>query len=141
MKTKLLLSLLIVFLGASVVSAQIKEGKTKLAYANIKSTGPDVIAWNKLVHDFGEIKQNKPVTAVFELKNTGATTIIITNVKSSCGCTVPKFPKEPIAPGKSAKISAIYNAKTKGKFSKSINVFTNVTDKKSTLKIKGEVVL
>ncbi|MFC2097779.1 DUF1573 domain-containing protein, partial [Bacteroidota bacterium] len=92
-------------------------------------------------HDFGEIKQNKPVTAVFELKNTGATTIIITNVKSSCGCTVPKFPKEPIAPGKSAKISAIYNAKTKGKFSKSINVFTNVTDKKSTLKIKGEVVL
>ncbi len=78
----------------------------------------------------------------FEFTNTGDAPLIITNVQSTCGCTVPSKPTEPILPGKTGKIEVKYNMHT-GPFSKNIIVesnATNVEEGKVAIKIKGEVV-
>jgi hypothetical protein len=96
-------------------------------------------AWEKTTHTFGKIEQNKPVTATFEFTNTGDTPVVITNAQGSCGCTVPSYTKEPIAPGESGIIKATYNAAATGVFNKTVTVTANI-DKPQTLTITGEVV-
>ena len=78
----------------------------------------------------------------FEFTNTGDQPLVITNVRSSCGCTVPSTPQAPIMPGKSDKIEVKYNMST-GKISKTITVESNaknVPNGTVQLYIKGEVV-
>ncbi len=78
----------------------------------------------------------------FEFKNTGDAPLIITNVQSSCGCTVPTKPTEPILPGKTGKIDVKYNMNT-GPIRKTITVESNAVNYeggKVPLKIKGTVV-
>jgi hypothetical protein len=78
----------------------------------------------------------------FEFTNTGDAPLIIKDVKSSCGCTVPSWPKEPIAPGKSGKIEVKYNMNP-GPIRKTITVQSNAVnhpDGVVALKLKGEVV-
>ena len=60
--------------------------------------------WTKDVHDFGEISQGTPVSVEFLFTNNGDAPLFIADVLTSCGCTVPDFPKEPITTGKSSKI-------------------------------------
>lgn len=92
--------------------------------------------------DYGKVyKDNDNGVRVFEFTNTGDAPLLITNVQSTCGCTVPSKPKEPIMPGKSDKIEVKYNMAT-GPIRKSITVETNavnVEGGKVHLKIKGEV--
>ncbi len=79
----------------------------------------------------------------FEFTNTGNKPLIITNVQSTCGCTVPSKPTEPIMPGKTGKIDVKYNM-SPGRIAKTITVETNATnvpDGKVSLRIKGEVVV
>lgn len=79
----------------------------------------------------------------FEFKNTGDAPLIITNVQSTCGCTVPSKPTEPIMPGKTGKIDVKYNMNP-GKISKTITVESNAVNYeggKVALRIKGEVVV
>jgi hypothetical protein len=92
------------------------------------------------VHDFGDIKQGTPASADFVFKNTGTAPLILTNVQASCGCTVPTWPREPIAPGGTAKITATYNAASAGNFGKSITVTHNGASGTDVLTIKGVVV-
>lgn len=78
----------------------------------------------------------------FEFTNTGTEPLVITNVRSSCGCTVPSKPEAPIMPGKTGKIEVKYNMNP-GKIAKTITVesnATNVTGGTVQLNIKGEVV-
>lgn len=98
------------------------------------------IAWTYTTKDFGKIEQGKPVAAEFEFKNPSMVPLIISSVRPSCGCTVADYPKEPIQPGKAAKISITYNAAASGMFQKSVLVTSNATDGNTTLIIKGEVV-
>ncbi len=65
--------------------------------------------------------------------------LVVTDVKSSCGCTVPEFPKEPINPGKEGQIVVTFDAKVSGYFSKTITVLSNTSEGISILYIKGEV--
>jgi len=97
------------------------------------------IEWNKTTFDFGKVPQGKPVTTEFEFTNSSMVPLIINSVQSSCGCTVPSYPKEPILPGKTGKIVVTFNAATTGPFSKSILVNTNATEGYASLVIKGEV--
>ncbi|MFP9113260.1 DUF1573 domain-containing protein [Flavobacterium sp. RHBU_3] len=79
---------------------------------------------------------------VFEFKNTGDADLIITDVKSSCGCTVPSKPKDPIKPGQTGKIEVKYNMHA-GPIRKTITVQSNavnVTGGTVVLKLKGEVI-
>ncbi len=139
MKTKLILSLIVVFMAGNFVSGQSKRTKDLMAYTSKNETNPELITWNKKVYDFGKIEHKKPVTAVFELKNTSNKPVLITNVKTSCGCTNVSYPKKAIVPGKIAKISAVYNSKSKGVFSNQIYVSTNLSKKRIALMIKGKV--
>ncbi len=102
------------------------------------SSAPKAI-WTKDIHDFGEIPQGKPVTIEFTFTNSGDAPLIITDVKTSCGCTAPDYPKEPIAAGKKSTIKVTYNAAAVGAFNKVITVLTNEKETTKTLTIKGTV--
>jgi hypothetical protein len=99
-----------------------------------------VIAWDSVSVDFGRVPLNKPITAEFTFKNTGMIPLIITDVKSSCGCTVADYPKQPIPSGGKGKITATFDAKLSGYFNKTITVYSNTEDGMTELYIKGEVV-
>ncbi|HYG50265.1 MAG TPA: DUF1573 domain-containing protein, partial [Flavobacteriales bacterium] len=73
--------------------------------ANVKTT---TVQWAKMVHDFGNVKQNSTNSFDFEFTNTGTEPLQITDAKGSCGCTVPEYPKEPVMPGETGKIHVEY---------------------------------
>ena len=100
----------------------------------------DAVSWNSTEFDFGEIQQNVPATATYELTNNGDLPLFIENVKVGCGCTTPKYSTEAIKPGQTTIIEATYNAKKIGKFNKTATVSTNLSDKPTVLRLKGEVV-
>lgn len=99
-----------------------------------------VMKFAKETHDFGKIEQGKPVTHVFEFKNTGTDPVVINDAQASCGCTKPSFSREPIMPGKSGTISATYNAAAAGQFTKTVTVTSNAEAGQTVLYLKGEVV-
>jgi hypothetical protein len=108
----------------------------------VESGDPSSMAkfkWEKTTHNFGKIDQGKPVSIEFTFTNTGSTPLVISNVKGSCGCTVTKYTKEPIAPGKAGNVKATFNAAAVGAFNKSVRVTANVEGGTETLFIKGEV--
>ena len=99
-----------------------------------------VMKFAKETHDFGKVEQGKPLTHVFEFKNTGTDPIVINDAQASCGCTKPSFSREPVLPGKSGSISATYNAASAGQFTKTVTVTSNAESGSSVLYLKGEVV-
>lgn len=98
------------------------------------------ILWKSESIDVGQIPQNTPKAINYEFKNTGKTTIIITNVQGSCGCTATDYTKTPILPGKSGKVTATYNAANKGAFTKTVTVTTNAEGTPKVLTLKGIVI-
>lgn len=76
------------------------------------------IEFEKEVHDYGTIENGANGQCTFNFKNSGNAPLIISNAKGSCGCTVPSWPKEPIAPGASAKITVKYDTKRAGAINK-----------------------
>ena len=82
-----------------------------------------VITLDKTSHDFGKINEaDGRVTTVFVCKNEGMTPLVLTNVKASCGCTTPKWTREPIAPGEAGEITVTYNPNGRpGRFQKTIS--------------------
>lgn len=98
------------------------------------------IEFSKEVHDYGNVKYGGDGTCSFEFKNTGNAPLIISNAKGSCGCTVPEWPKEPIAPGASASIKVKYDTKRPGAINKSVTITSNaVNEPTKIVRIKGTV--
>ena len=97
------------------------------------------IAWKTTKHDFGTIAQNAPVSFVFELTNVGDEVLILDNVRTTCGCTAPEWPKEPIAPKASSQITVTYNAAKAGAFKKLVKVYLKGQKKPEILTIEGTV--
>lgn len=106
---------------------------------NTSITGPD-IKFEKMVHDYGTIQKGSDGSCEFVFKNTGKEPLVLSNVKSSCGCTVPTWPKEPILAGNSGVIKVVYDTKRVGAINKSIFVNSNANEGVIQLKIKGQVV-
>jgi hypothetical protein len=100
----------------------------------------DVAKFNEEKHDFGKVKQNVPAVSHFEITNSSSKPLVIESASASCGCTVPEYPKEPIAPGKSAKIKVQYNAAAIGAFTKEVYIKLAGIEERKTLYIVGEVV-
>ena len=106
--------------------------------AQIES-GPK-IDFTKETHDYGTIKYGADGSCSFEFKNTGNAPLIISNAKGSCGCTVPEWPKEPIAPGAKASIKVKYDTKRPGAINKSVTITSNaVNEPTKVIRIKGNV--
>ena len=110
------------------------------ALASKVSSVASSILWKSESIDVGQIPQNTPKAINYEFKNTGKTTLIITNVKGSCGCTATDYTKTPILPGESGKVTATYNAANKGAFTKTVTVTTNVETTPKVLTLKGIVI-
>ena len=89
--------------------------------------------------DYGEIEKGSDGVRTFEFTNTGDEPLIISEVKSTCGCTVPSKPKGPIAPGASDVIKVKYDTKRVGPIRKTITVYSNAEKPIVSLKIKGKV--
>ena len=89
--------------------------------------------------DYGEIAKGADGVRVFEFTNTGKAPLIISDVRSSCGCTIPKKPDAPIMPGKTGEIQVKYDTNRVGPIRKAITVISNADTPTKVLKIKGEV--
>ena len=91
------------------------------------------------VIDYGDMEKGADGVRYFEFTNSGKEPLIISNIRSSCGCTVPEYPKTPIGPGESSKIKVKYNTNKTGPFRKTITITSNVEGKKVVLTVKGSV--
>lgn len=98
------------------------------------------ISWKSETIDLGEIPQGKPKAMDFEFKNTGKTSVLITNVQGSCGCTATDYTKTEIITGKIGKVTATFNAANKGAFTKTVTVTTNAETTPKVLTFKGTVI-
>jgi hypothetical protein len=109
-------------------------------YAQNRTNGP-AVSFNRAEHNFGTIREEIGTIATqFEFTNTGTTPILIQRVSASCGCTTPTYPREPILPGQTGKISVEYHTTGRpGSFNRPVTVFTNVPDTVFTLHIRGNV--
>ncbi len=127
MKKSILSLLVLVFVGmTSTVMAQIIQGAA--------------IEFESDIHDYGTIANKANGTYSFQFKNIGTEPLMISNAKGSCGCTVPSWPKTPIAPGASANIDVTYDTKRTGAFSKSVTITSNaVNTPVKVIRIKGTV--
>ena len=105
-----------------------------------KQDGPE-ITFKETLHDFGNVQFKGNGSYEFVFVNTGTEPLILTQPKSSCGCTVPEWPKQPILPGESNVIKVTYkNTDRPGNFNKYVTVFSNaVINKEVKLRIKGTV--
>jgi len=100
----------------------------------------EIVSWDSTEYNFGEIQQNIPATATYELTNNSDVPLLIENVKVGCGCTTSNYSKEPILPGETTIIEATYNAQKMGKFTKTAAVQTNLSDEATILSFTGEVI-
>lgn len=90
--------------------------------------------------DYGMVEQGSDGTRTISFTNTGDAPLIISNVKASCGCTVPTYSKAPVAPGEKGEITVQYNTKKIGKFTKTVTITSNAQKVTHQFKITGEVV-
>ena len=116
------------------------SAQNNAAPAKSKKVKQPVITFEKIVHDYGTVERGGNGECEFVFKNTGKADLVLTNVRSSCGCTVPEWTKEPIRPGKKGVIKVKYNTQRVGQINKSITVESNAVNNKIILNIKGSVV-
>ncbi len=97
------------------------------------------MSFEKIEHDFGTIIQGTPQETIFTFTNTGSAPLIITSATSSCGCTVPNPPKDPIAPGEDGELLVRFNGTGQNQVTKTITVNANTEKGKEILRIKAFV--
>lgn len=106
---------------------------------NIDPNAPEVKFDTEII-DYATLDYDANTTREFKFKNVGKSPLILSNVQVQCGCTnVDGWPKEPIAPGKTASFKVKYDSKRVGKFDKKITVTSNAKNPTVVLTIKGEV--
>ena len=99
------------------------------------------ISFEENFHDFGKIKSGEKITFAFKFKNTGKSVLIISNVSTSCGCTVSAYPKQPIKPGELSSVDVSFDSTGKhGLQTKSISVYANAEPAVTTLRIQSLII-
>ncbi len=140
-------------------SAKADEAKESLATtATTETTAtpakpatPDVpvgplttLTFDETEYDFGMVMEGEKVEHIYKFTNTGDEPLVISNAKGSCGCTVPEWPREAIAPGGKGEIKVVFDSKNKGKVggglqTKTVTITANTDPQNTTLRIKGKV--
>lgn len=126
---KLLLIVLIIA-GACGTEGSTEE-KNAQAYAEVE--------FENKVFDFGTIAYDSDGRCFFEFTNVSKTPLIINTVRTTCGCTRPEWPQNPVPPGESGRIGISYNTRITGTFHKGITVYSNTLDSPTKLYVKGKV--
>ena len=151
MKKNFFALLLLVFVSVILLSCNSKNKNTNQSAGVTSSsdssvTGSEmnampVLSFEEDFHDFGKLFSGELVSYAFKFKNTGNSVLLISNVGTSCGCTVTAFPKQPIKPGEESTIDVKFDTTGKhGRQSKSITVFANTQPPTSTLRIQAFLV-
>ena len=140
---------LIAIVSMSLITFSCKEKATeKIENANVEAAAVRdasankmaVMSFDKTFHDFGQIAQGTPQQTVFTFTNTGDAPLIITDATSSCGCTIPDYPKNtPIAPGQQGQMVVNFNGSGQNQVTKTINVQANTANGSELLKIQAFV--
>jgi hypothetical protein len=140
---------LIALVSISLITFSCKEKATeKIENANVEAAAVRdasankmaVMSFDKTFHDFGQITQGTPKQTVFTFTNTGDAPLIITDATSSCGCTIPDYPKNtPIAPGQQGQMVVNFNGSGQNQVTKTINVQANTANGSELLKIQAFV--
>tara|TARA_R110002050_G_scaffold83381_3_gene178197 strand:- start:6186 stop:6704 length:519 start_codon:yes stop_codon:yes gene_type:complete len=138
--------------AASKIKSGESEGSTESnASANTQSSNSmetsvntngalPVFSFTEENHDFGAIEEGVIAKHDFEFTNTGDAPLIITNASGSCGCTVPSWPREPIAPGETGKIHVEFNSNSRtGNQTKTVTLSSNTVPNKKVLRISAQV--
>ena len=130
---KLVFSFVVLMFSAFMVNAQDAAQQQP-----VNPNAPE-ITFDKTVHDYGTIVQGTDGTCEFKFTNIGKEPLILSKPQSSCGCTVPTWPQEPILPGKSDVIKVTYNTNNVGSINKTVTVTSNAKTSRVVLQIKGTV--
>ncbi|GAA0725435.1 DUF1573 domain-containing protein [Aquimarina litoralis] len=118
--------MMILFIGFLGITLNAQDAKAKIEFKS------EVI-------DYGEITKGSDGVRQFEFTNTGNAPLIISRVYSSCGCTIPKKPEDPIAPGENGVIEVKYDTKRVGPIRKLITVYSNAEESTKAIRITGRV--
>lgn len=111
-----------------------------LAAAFTMTVSAQELSLDKEVHDYGNVAKGGDGSCYFTITNTGTEPLTITRAKGSCGCTVPDWPREAIAPGESAKMKVTYDTKRPGRINKSVTITSNAkATPTKVVRIKGNV--
>lgn len=133
--------------AASMVTptnSDVNSGDGNIPGTNVNNPASDLpittIRYDEDKFNYGVINEGDVVKHIFKFTNTGDEPLVISNAKGSCGCTIPQWPKEPIAPGASGEIKVEFNSKGKpGQQSKRVTVTANTNPTETFLEIAGEV--
>ena len=115
------------------------DNVTEAAVRDEAAKAVPVMTFEKSEHDFGTIEQGTAQETAFKFTNTGNAPLIITDAKSSCGCTVPNPPKQAIAPGESSELMVKFNGAGQNQITKTITVTANTEKGSELLRIKAFV--
>lgn len=103
---------------------------------------PGAFRFDTTVYDFGEIIQGQKVRHIFKFKNVGEGDLVISDAKTSCGCTVSEYPRNPVPPGGEGEVVVEFDSENKqGQVSKTVTLFANTIPNETELKIKGTIKL
>lgn len=115
-----------------------QENVEKAAERDAQAIVFPAVTFDKTTHDFGEIMNGTPVETVFTYTNTGKSPLVVTDIKSTCGCTVPQgWSREPLAPGASSQFTVKFNGKGANKVSKTITLTTNTEKGREQVRISA----
>lgn len=118
------------------ISVMAQQAGTESASQN----GPK-ITFQETEYNFGDIQQGEKVEHVFTFKNSGTEPLILSNVKTTCGCTATDWPRDPIAPGGTDEIKVVFNSAGKmGRQNKVVTVVSNAVNSQEKVKLVGNVV-
>lgn len=129
------------FIGSATYAQDAKTNEKGINFSKTDIPNPNagVLSFETEEIDYGTIQQNADGVKIFKFTNTGTNPIVITQVKTSCGCTVPTYSKEPVLSGATGEIQIKYATNKIGKFTKTITVISNASEPNKVIKIKGEV--
>ena len=122
-------------------SSKIKDENVAQAAERDANSGKlPVLEFDKTEHDFGNIENGTPVETVFTYKNVGESPLVVTDIKSTCGCTVPQdWDRTPLATGESSTFTVKFNGKGNGMTTKSLTVVANTAKGNEVVRIKANI--
>lgn len=114
---------------------------TVFLFGGLSVSAQAVLKFEKTCHNFGKFAEETPVTYKFVFSNTGDKPLVIQQAMSSCGCTIAKYTKTPVQPGKNGEVTVTYNGKGKypGKFKKAITIRSNASNRLVRIYVEGDM--
>ena len=127
--------------ASSKINNSSNDGENTPSTELVQNQAAPEFSFNEVFHNFGDVAEGEVVTHIFEFTNSGQAPLVITNAQGSCGCTVPEWPRTPIAPGESGTIKVSFNSQNRsGRQDKTVTLSANTVPNTKVLKITSNVI-